>query len=160
MMARPYETLDLSMLEGITTYVDTILLADVRKAFAMGRGVQAFGVALGTMANGKKLPRPQVMAVGNYGMGFRNLKRNLRSMAKNTKATGTILLQIATVERTGPTGEDEVVLVQLEHMQFGDLVWTASVTDGKLGEFEGPLPLPEASYNVTRTELLPGRWMH
>lgn len=154
------KTLDLSLLQGITAYIEAVLLIDVRKAFDKGQGLQPFGIALGTITNGKKLPRPQVMAVGSNGMGLRNTKRTLRTMAKNSAATGIILLQLATVERVKGTREDEVVLVQLEHKEFGDLVWTAAVTYGGLAEFEGPLPISQGIYDVKRTGMLPERWMH
>ncbi len=154
------ETLDLSLLEGITTYVEHLLITDVRRAFATGRGLRPFGIALGTMTNGTKLPRPQAMAVGDFGMGLRNTKRTLRALAKNSGATGTILLHVSTIERKGTTRDDEVVIIQLEHKEYGDLVWTATVKDGQLPDFVGPLPLDHAAYAIKRTELMPGRWMH
>ena len=154
------QTLDLSMLEGITTYIEQMLLQDVRKVFANGKGLQPFGVALGTVTNGTKLPRPQVMAVGSYGMGLRNTKRSLRSLAKNSAAEGTILVYLTTIERKGTTRDDEVVVVQLEHKEFGDLLWTATVIDGKLGEFTDGLRLADAPYVVGKTKMMPARWMH
>ena len=159
-MTKPFETLDLSMLEEITTYVTGIMIADIYKAFSTGRGLQPFGVALGTISNGTKLPRPQVMAVGAFGMGLRNTKRSLRTMAKNSAAVGTILLHIATIERKGSTRDDEVVVVQLEHKEFGDMVWTATIIDGKLSEFIGPISLDDSAYTIKKTKLLPERWMH
>ncbi len=160
MPQKPPETLDLTMLEGIQAYVENLLITDVRKAFTMGKGLQPFGVALGTVANGTKLPRPQVMAVGAYGMGIRNTKRSLRLLAKNSAATGTILLRVEELERKGMTRGDVVVVVQLEHKEFGDLVWLAPIEDDKLGEFTGPTKLDDADYLVTRTKLMPERWMH
>ncbi len=154
------QTLDLSMLEGITTYIEHMLLQDVRNVFANGKGLQPFGVALGTVTNGTKLPRPQVMAVGAYGMGLRNTKRSLRALAKNSAASGTILVYLTTIERKGTTRDDEVVVVQLEHKEFGDLVWTSTVADGKLGDVIGPLPLADAPYAVAKTKMMPARWMH
>lgn len=154
------QTLDLSMLEGIITYIEQMLLVDVRNAFARGKGLQPFGVALGTVTNGTRLPRPQVMGVGSYGMGLRNTKRSLRALAKNSAAAGTILVYITTIERKGTTRDDEVVVLQLEHKEFGDLVWTAKVTDGKVGDFTKGLPLADAAYAITKTKMMPARWMH
>lgn len=160
MTEKPPETLDLSLREGIVTYIETILCADIRKAFEMTNGLQPYGVALGTMQNGIELPRPQPMAVGAYGMGVRNTKRNLRTLAKNTKATGTILVRVTTVEKKGSTRQDELVLVQLEHKEFGDIVWTAPVVAGKLGDFTEATALADAAHTIATTKLLPNRWMH
>ena len=159
MSHRPPETLDLATLEGITTYIERMLCGDLRKAFEMGRGLNPYGVALGTIQNGTPLPRPQAMGVGQYGMGVRNTKRNLRTIAKNVRATGTILVMTSSVELKGSTREDELVLVQLEHKTFGDIVWSAPVVAGKLGEFT-KANLADATHTIPRTELMPQRWMH
>ena len=161
MSATQPETLDLSILEGITTYVERILCTDIKRLYGMGRKLVPFGVALGTLRNGTALPRPQVMVASTVpAPTLRVTKRATRLLAKNSKATGIILAHLAHLEKCQSTREDDMVVVQLEHKEFGDLVWMALVSaDGKLGEFSAT-SLEDASHDLKRTELLPGRWMH
>ncbi len=143
------------------TYLQAMLLPDIRKAFVMRKTVQPFGVAFGTVQNGLKLPRPQTMAVGQFGMGLRNTKRALRKLAQNAAATGAVLVHLAEFERKKGVGiGTELVLVQLEHRTFGDMAWTARIKDGKLEEWVGPLAPNDVEYTIPRTTFLPGRWMH
>lgn len=160
-MTSQAETLDLSLREGVVNYIQDMLCADVRKAHQLKGAVQPFGVALQTVINGKQLPRPQAHVVGAYGMDTRNVKRTLRNTAKNGAATGVLLVQLRTVNYTGSTKQAQVVTVQLEHREFGDLVWIAPIgADGKIGEFGEPVDPADCRYEIKPTKLLPGRWMN
>lgn len=158
---QPPETLDLSLKEGVITYIEQILLPDVRKAIEMRRALQPIGVALATMQGTKPLPRPQVRVVGAHGMGLRNTKRGLRQLSEKTKAAGAILVQLTeTTHKQGVGIPAELVLVQLEHREFGDHVWHARLSGGALGPWVGPLALDAVDWNVTATKILPQRWMN
>ena len=156
-----YETLDLTLREGVMAYIETILLPDVRKAFEKRRALQPFGVALATKQGNAKLPRPRVVTVGEYGMGLRNTKRGLRQMVEKTGAVGAILVQLTeTTLKSGVGIPAELVLVQLEHNTFGNHVWYARIRRGKMAEWEGPLSVDDVDWNVTATKFLPQRWMN
>lgn len=155
-------TLDLSTREGILGYVEGMLLPDIRAAFALKGTLQPFGVAFGTVQNGTKLPRPQTMTVGAMGMGLRNTKRSLRNLARNSGAKGCVLAYLTTCPVKGSTTgrEAEIVLVQLEHCEHGDIVWTAPVSKGALGDFTVATPVADATLTINPSRFLPQRYMH
>lgn len=155
------ETLDLTLQEGVETYITKILLPDVRRAFELRKTIQPFGVALATMQGNTHLARPRVVTVGAHGAGLRNTKRGLRQLCLKTRAVGAILVYLTeTKPKEGMGTERELVFVQLEHKEFGDNVWHARITDGKLGPWVGPLALDAVLWEVARTTFLPQRWMH
>lgn len=156
------ETLDLTVLDGITTYVERILCTDITRVFLMGRPLRPFGVAFATVQGDKPLPRPQVVAAPTApGAGLRNTKKALRQLAKHTRATGTVLVYAQPVERRTGTINDDLVVVQMEHKEFGDQVWTAPLdAEGKIGEWSPRTMLDDAMHDIKKTAMLPGRWMH
>lgn len=158
-MSTEIPTLDLSIREGVVYYIESMLCQDVAKAYARNGALHPFGAALVTYVNGTKLPRPQAQAAGAFGMDVRTLKRTLRATARNGAATGAILVQMLQVPIKGV--QTQVAVVQVEHKEFGDLIWTARVgADGKLGEFTGPHSLKDTGFELARTTMLPQRWMH
>lgn len=160
------QTLDLSLWEGICNYAEGMLLADVRRAFEMKGHVWPYGVALGTVQNGTRLPRPQAMATGGSMLSLRDTKRTLRTLMVNSRAAGAFIVQMAKYNlKEG--GEVEMAQVQLEHREFGEWVWVARVDLGetihdlKLGPFTSATPLKEVSHlPIKPVRLIRETYMH
>lgn len=153
---------DLTTREGTLAYVEGALLPDIRKAFEMRGELAPFGIALITMNNSGKLPRPQPLVVGQFGMPPRVLKRSLRKMATNGAAVGAIFARQASYAVKGSTTgrEAEAIVVQLEHKQFGDLCWMAPVVARKLQPFSLATDIAQAVITINPSRFLPARHMH
>ncbi len=142
---------DLSDLPGITGYVQGLLQPDIQAAFAKNGGINPFGVALGEVTNGTKLPRPQPMIVGG-GTDVRVAKRMLRKMVLNSHAKGAIFCH--------PTYDPDAIVIQLEHQVHGDLVWSARIVADKLGAFSEGQPLADCALEaVKQTSFMRQRYM-
>ena len=118
-----YQTFDLTDEAGIHDYIRASVLVDVRQAFEMLGSVKPFGVALATMEGKHKLAHPLPVVTSVDGTQTTKLvKKMLRKLVGGTQAVAAIYVV---------QGQDELK-VHLEHKTFGDQVWAARISNGKL----------------------------
>ena len=143
--------------DGLIAFIETTLLQDIVKVHAMGHGFRAMGMVVTKHDQKKPRSTPVPITLGGPEMSARDVKRQLRQVAKKTRAAGVLFAEDG--EFTNDSGlKRSGVVVRMEHTQFGDLAWVAPrPKNGGPLEFGGVSDLTAAG--VEKTRFLPARYM-
>lgn len=152
---------DLRTREGCVLYVQNTLLPELVRVYGRTGIIHPHGYVFCAALGGNVLPSPQPHMVGQHGLQGRALRRALQQVANQASGIGAVLVrQDDFTHRATPDASLAVIVVQLEHKAFADLVWTAGVTR-KTREivFAGPVDLAHAEIEIKPLCALAARWM-
>lgn len=149
---------DLNTREGVVAYLQCAVVPDVQRAFALRGRVSPFGIVFARVVQGRPAKLPHPLMVGQPGMNAMAIKLAIQKLAARVGAVGCAYVRQDRFEdRAG--SESQMVVLQVEHQQFPDLVWCGPVLRGALGPFAGPLDLGVAPVGLRKTAFLPQRCM-
>lgn len=148
---------DLRTREGLQDYLTAVVLNDVRKAFAMRGSLAPFGIVFATLVGNEALQTPRPLVVGQ-GPRAPDVKKAIQNLAGLSRAVGCVYARQDTFQLRGGGG-GAMIVVQLEHDTFPDMVWHAQVHRRELTPFVGPVRVDDTLVQVKATAFLPQRWM-
>jgi len=155
---------DLRTRDGCIHYVEHLVLPQLIRNMAKQGDIPPHGMVFGTCFEGKDLPNPRTIAVGHQGMTFAMLRQAMTHVVSESKAIGSMAIRHDSFKmREGKSCE--VMVVQLEHQNFPDLVWRAFMPRKARDYasttlvFVGPEPFDQSEVEVQPLRFLANRWM-
>lgn len=148
---------DLRTLDGLQDYLTTVVLADVRKAFTLRGSLAPFGIVFAMLVGNEVLQGPRPLVVGQ-GPRAPEIKQAIQGLANVSRAVGCVYARQDTFNLRGG-GQGAMIVVQLEHQTFPDMVWHAQIHKRVLEQFVGPVRVADTLVQLKQTAFLPQRWM-
>lgn len=149
-------TMDFGTREGCVGYVEGFVLPPVLRSYLEHRGAfMPFGVVLVRRVNGKQLPAVQPTVIPCApGHGITELRAVMRKASETMDSLGSVLV----FKSTDAHRQITVVVAQLEHASFPDILWTARVMPKGLDAWAGPVDVSVCTPDVKPLRFLAARW--